>query len=172
MANVYFGADWHWGHPNVCNFRKQFSSEEEHRLTIKENALSVVTKRDILWLLGDIIFDEACLKDLDDLPCKKFLVMGNHDAQRFDQRKLFNSVDKVFGITKKYGAWMSHAPIHPDELRGAFCVHGHTHEHLIDDPRYINACLEHHEYKPFDLNWLREEMRQREELIEETKNNV
>ena len=43
---------------------------------------------------------------------------------------------------------MSHAPIHPNELRGRFNLHGHVHQNSITlpdgslDDRYINCCVE------------------------------
>lgn len=157
MANVWFTSDLHWGHENICKFRKQFVSEEEHRLFLKDNIMSCVKKRDTLWILGDSVFSERYLSDLDDIKCTKYLVIGNHCAQKYDQRMLYAKFDKVFGITKKYNCWLSHAPIHPDELRGNFNIHGHTHNHLINDYRYINICPEHHNYKPKDLEWLRAE---------------
>lgn len=167
MANCWFISDIHFGHKAITKYRTQFSSEEEHRLTIKENIQSVVKKRDLLWILGDSIMEESCLQDLKDINCHKNLVIGNHCAQHFDQWKLYECFDKVFGLTKKYGAWLTHCPVHSDELRGAFCVHGHTHNHIIDDPRYINMCVEHHDFKPIDLRHLRMIIDERKTIIEE-----
>lgn len=155
MSNVWFTSDLHWGHKNVCRFRSQFSTELEHRLALKGNIQSLVKKRDVLWVLGDSVFTEDALQDIVDIECTKFLVIGNHCAQHFDQKKLYSAFDKVYGITSKYKCWLTHAPIHPDELRGKFNVHGHCHDHLIDDPRYVNICPEHHDFKPIDLKTLR-----------------
>lgn len=168
MSNVFFISDLHWGHRAITKYRTEFSSEEEHRLTIKENILSTVNKRALLWILGDSVMDKNCLQDIADIPCRKYLTIGNHCAEHFNQWELYKHFDKVFGITKKYGCWISHAPIHPDELRGKFCLHGHTHRHIIDDLRYINMCVENHDYKPRDLNWLRNEMERRNEKINTT----
>ena len=49
---------------------------------------------------------------------------------------------KVVAYLKEHGMWLSHAPIHPDELRGKPSVHGHCHYANIqldgkDDPRYL-----------------------------------
>lgn len=164
MSNVWFTSDLHWGHKNICNFRKGFATEEEHRSILKENIQSKVNKRDTLWILGDSVFREDCLADLDDIVCTKYLVIGNHCGEKFDSWKLYAKFDKVFGITKRYNCWITHAPIHPEELRGKWCLHGHTHNHILADRRYINICPENNEYMPRDLRWLREEIEERKSL--------
>lgn len=161
MSDVWFTSDLHLGHKNICKYRPEFSSPDEHSRTIIENIKGCVRKRDTLWVLGDSVFTEEWLEPLDKITCTKILVAGNHCAQHFDNKKLYAIFDRVYGIRKKYGAWLSHAPIHPDELRGSFCVHGHTHRHHIDDRRYINLCIENHNFMPRDLKWLRSEMEDR-----------
>jgi len=166
LSNVWFISDLHWLHKNVCKFRTQFSTEEEHRLTLKENILSVIKKRDTLWILGDSVFSEEGLQDLRDIKCTKKLIIGNHCGQHMkDLWKLYKCFDSVHGLVKKYGCWLTHAPIHPDELRGKWCVHGHTHSHIIDDARYINICPEHHNFMPRDLKWLRDTMEERKNTV-------
>jgi calcineurin-like phosphoesterase family protein len=125
----------------------------------------VVRKRDTLWILGDSVFTEDCLQDLKDIRCTKKLVIGNHDATHFDSWKLYECFDRVYGITKKYKCWLTHAPIHPSELRGSFNLHGHIHREVIEDPRYINMCVEHHNWGPRDLEWLRNEIEERKKLL-------
>lgn len=46
-------------------------------------------------------------------------------------------------MVKYKNLWLTHAPIHPDELRGKKNVHGHCHGHILNDKRYINVCVEH-----------------------------
>ena len=108
---------------------------------------------------ADSVFDTDYLDHLDRIKCQKHLVIGNHCAERYDQKLLYAKFNKVYGLKKKYGAWLTHAPIHPDELRGKFCIHGHTHNHLIDDSRYINVCPEHHDYMPVNLKDIKEYMK-------------
>lgn len=167
MANVWFIADLHFGHNNITRFRP-FESEEAHREHIKDNWKRVVKERDTVWVLGDSVFNEENLKDIAELPGTKNLVMGNHCGQGFNGlfTKLFPEYfNKVFGITKKYGAWLTHCPIHPDELRGKFNIHGHTHNHLIDDLRYINVCVEQTNYTPISLLEIRAIMEKRNDPV-------
>lgn len=58
MSAVYFLSDLHLGHKNICKFRTGFNSVEEHNALIKENYHKRVTKRDTVYFLGDVAFDE------------------------------------------------------------------------------------------------------------------
>lgn len=64
--------------------------------------------------------------------------------------------DAVYSLHRYKKAWLSHAPLHQDELRGRVCIHGHTHYHQIDDPRYLNVCVENTEMYPVSFEIVRE----------------
>lgn len=57
-------------------------------------------------------------------------------------------IANLHSLVRYKGVWLSHAPLHPDELRGKYCCHGHTHNHCIDDPRYYNVCVDQTDMKP------------------------
>lgn len=63
--------------------------------------------------------------------------------------------DDVQGFMKYKEFWLSHAPIHPNELRGKVNIHGHVHSATIDDDRYFNTSLENIGYKPISLQEIR-----------------
>ena len=141
MSNLYFTSDWHVGHKNIQKLRT-FVSSEAHNEQLIIRGCRNLTKRDTLYLLGDICFTEDSLKFVSDLPkCRKILIKGNHDL--VDTRKLLEVFDEVHGHhrTKKY--WLNHCPIHPDELRGRWCIHGHVHYATLPDERYLNVCPEY-----------------------------
>lgn len=169
MSNVWLTSDLHWGHKNICKYRSEFDTEAEHRRVTKGNILGCLGKRDLLWILGDSVFTADAIKDLMDLKesCGTIkLVLGNHCGQhmtREEYRSFLSLFDAVYGIHKKYDSWLTHAPVHEDELRGSFCVHGHVHTKTVDDYRYVNMCLEEHNYMPRDLRWLRKEFEKRTE---------
>jgi len=171
LSNVWLCSDLHYGHKSILKYCDDFSSEEERSNVINQNIAGCVRKRDLLWILGDSVFTEERLSLLDDIKCQKFLVIGNHCAQNFDSWKLYEKFARVFGVTKRYGCWIQHTPIHPQELFGKFCLHGHSHRHLMEtengeiDPRYICMCVEYHNYMPRDLNWLRDTMEERKLCI-------
>ena len=156
MSFVYMWSDLHLGHDNQIRWRTSFSSGEEVSNLIITNYKATVKKRDICWFLGDIILcnKDRWLEELKKLPGDKRLLLGNHDLKEkgHNNRPTISELSLVFseihGIVKYKKAWLSHAPIHPDELRGKISVHGHTHYHCIDDPRYVNVCVEQTGYKP------------------------
>ena len=159
MANVWFISDIHAGHNNLVKWRTQFQTEEEHFRYVKLRYHSCVTKRDHVYFLGDIAFNQERLWDISGWAGeKKILVCGNHDTEHLSMRDLCNAFDEVHSLVKYKEFWLSHAPIHQDELRGKLNLHGHCHSHLVDDKRYMNVCLEHTNYAPISLAEVREKM--------------
>ena len=159
MSKVYILADLHWGHRNAIKWREQFPTPEEHDEFIFENIMSTVTKRDTLWLLGDCFMGEDSLSKAYQIKKKinrLHLVVGNHDTDRANRylnlKRLMcsNVLDSAHGLYKYKKSWLSHAPIHPEELRGKFNIHGHVHTATIDDPRYFNVSCENVDYTPIN----------------------
>ena len=159
MANVWFTSDLHLGHKNIHKFRTDFESEEHHRAIIKENYHSVVTKRDKVFFLGDVAFTQETLEDVSTWVAeKKVLILGNHCRDKISMQEIIKYFDEVYSLLKYKEFWLSHAPIHPAELRGKYNLHGHVHFANLDDPRYFNCCLENTKYKPIDLNAVRQRL--------------
>jgi calcineurin-like phosphoesterase family protein len=122
-----------------------------------DNLASNVNKRDSLVILGDVAFTLPWLMRLKDIKCqKKTLILGNHDTDRAitmqDQLEVFDSIHSLWS---KRNMWLSHCPIHPMEMRGkTHNIHGHLHSAKVDDPRYINVCVEHTDWKPIRFDSL------------------
>ncbi len=156
MTATYFTSDLHLGHKNICNFRTEFSSVEEHFNVVKENYHKVVRKNDKVYLLGDIAFNKDMLEEVKTWYGEKVLICGNHDLEKgITMKDLCNVYSEIYSFRRYKDFWLTHCPMHQDELYNRICVHGHTHSKQIDDPRYINICLEHTEYKPLSLEQLR-----------------
>lgn len=161
MSNVFFAADLHLGHKNVHRFRTQFQSPEEHEVSMVESVLSVGGKRNVLWLLGDCFFTEESLdylKEFKNSFMQVNFVIGNHDGDNATRqenlRKIFidNLCDKVYSLVKYKGFWLSHAPIHHEELRGCKNIHGHCHDFVISDvENYRCVSMEQINYKPINF---------------------
>lgn len=142
MANVLFCSDLHFGHKNIGVFRAphHIQSEEENRWRICEDWRKKVSKRDIVYVLGDACFTMDTVFEFEALPGKKILVRGNHDL--LDTQVYLKYFEGVYGLLKYKEFWLSHAPIHPLELRGKVNLHGHVHYGTLDDNRYFNCCPE------------------------------
>lgn len=146
MSKLWLWSDLHLGHNNITKYREGFSSSEDHHNTIYDRLATTVGKRDTLYLLGDIAFTKEWLNKIKDIKCiRKVLVVGNHDLERgIKMRNLVEVYDEVYSLVSHRNVWLSHYPIHQDEIRNRKGVfYGHTHGHLINDPRYVNLCVEH-----------------------------
>ena len=164
MTRLMITSDLHLGHKNIHKFRTEFKSAEAHHETIFENLAMNVQKRDSLILLGDIAFDRYWLDKIKSIKCaKKLLICGNHDTENgIKMRDLVNVYDDVMALHSRRNYWFSHCPIHPQEMRGKIGnIHGHLHSNVIwrdsgllfsvTDKRYLNACVEHTNYKPISF---------------------
>lgn len=140
--STYFISDLHLGHKNILGFspNRYGDSVYEHDEYQVSQICSTVGKRDILFILGDVAFQVERLELLKSIKARMILIRGNHD--QFDlgvYRKYFEDVQ---GFMKYKEFWLSHAPIHPEELRGKRNIHGHVHMMSIPDDRYINVCTD------------------------------
>ena len=155
MSRVYLIGDTHFGHKNICKFRTMFESPEGHDNVLFERIMSTLTKRDTLWLMGDICFSEERLYMLEAISREignVHWILGNHDTQNTErQRILAKSVDlgiKLHSLVSYKGTWLSHHPIHPKELRGKHNLHGHVHTATIREHGYFNCSAENLGFYP------------------------
>jgi calcineurin-like phosphoesterase family protein len=149
--------DLHIGHKAVLNFSREFrqgQTIEEHTEWLIKQWNSVVKKYDKVWVLGDVVFGERYLNQLSRFNGYKNLVRGNHD--QLSAKAYLRYFNNIFGIIKLEKLWLTHAPIHPLELRGKFNAHGHVHQKTISDERYINCSVENIKGVPISLTQIRE----------------
>lgn len=154
MGNVFFLSDLHLGHRNIIRYRERFKTIEEHDDTIERNYQSVVTKRDKVFFLGDIAFTKDSLNRIKKWNgMRKICILGNHDFERsgLTVRDYLEVFDEIHGFVKYKKFWLSHAPIHPDELRGKLNIHGHVHRKNIEDGNYLNVSMDNTNFKPIEL---------------------
>ncbi len=154
---IFFISDLHIGHKSILKFSGDYragTTIDEHDEWIKDSWNKVVQKRDLVYVLGDVCFNREKLPMFSAMKGNKILIRGNHDE--FMTKEYLNYFTEVYGLYKRYGIWMSHAPIHPDELRNKPNIHGHVHHKTIQDPRYFNACVENLKGTPVPLYKVRE----------------
>lgn len=149
MSNIWFCSDLHFGHKNIDKFRAPcgVTSEQNNRERIQKDWIKCVRKTDDVYVLGDAAFTMETVEDFKYLPGRKFLVRGNHD--KLDTQTYLKYFQHVYGILKYKEFWLTHAPIHPQELRGKVNLHGHVHFDTVkcafgtkEDSRYFNCCTE------------------------------
>lgn len=142
MSQVWFTSDLHLGHKLAARLRG-FDSVKEHDVNIITTLMDQVNKRDILFVLGDVAMDKESLKLLSAVDCRKKMLFGNHDEYGHeDYLKYFES---LHGFYKYKGVWLSHCPIHPQEMyRCKANIHGHIHK---------NAGTPELEFPYINMNW-------------------
>lgn len=154
MHTIRFIADLHLSHLNMAT-KRGFSSIEEHDELIISNWNSVVSKRDVTYILGDLTMEKKSpYHMLSRLNGVKHVVLGNHD-RRQDVPELLKHVKSVCGMIEYKGLWLTHCPVHPFELeRVRGNIHGHVHENIIKHPKYFCVSCEVVNYTPVTLEQL------------------
>lgn len=154
MSKVYFHSDWHFNHEFVAETRG-FSSAAEHDETLIDAINSTVTKRDTIWVLGDVFMGSVstALDKIRRVNGIKRLVLGNHDPAHPIHRKslphtrrfldVFDSVSLHEQTTLPGGrkVLLSHFPYEGDHHdrgdrykqwrlpdQGEWLIHGHVHD--------------------------------------------
>lgn len=154
---VYVFSDPHFEHNNILKVRNQFASIDEHDAFIVERILSTCGKRDSLHILGDVCMGKDSLRYLEEISKRVehlHICLGNHDLERTGAPRLADLMPlckSIYGMRKYKWAWLTHAPIHPQELWGRINIHGHLHSAVIDDPRYVCVSAEHLDYSPVNI---------------------
>lgn len=162
--SIFFSSDLHLGDPLILKHRPHFSSIEQHDQTICNNILSVLHKRAVLYLLGDIILGPSgfeIIREFRATGATVILILGNHDTEHYSLQQLVPEFDAIHGSLSKFGMWLTHIPLHQDHLRDRACVHGHEHRLLVDDPRFYNVVPEYNDYMPVSLDHIRDAFRLR-----------
>lgn len=170
MSETYFIGDLHYGHKRITDFKNPLEPENKYRTgdncienmhQIVTNWNSRVTKRDRVYVLGDAAFTQEGFEALKELKGTKILVRGNHD-NAFTTQQWLEVFESVEGIVRYKEFWLTHAPIHPCELRGKKNIHGHVHYNSVKnaylntyDPNYINVSCEAIGETPVSLQEIR-----------------
>jgi len=154
---VYFTSDLHISHKGIIKFRDRFKTAEEHD-EYMFSKIEALSKRDILMVLGDFIFDsedyDKVIERLSKVECRIKLVMGNHDSRELYKE---DCVEMQLPLYSYKNMWISHCPIHPQEMRGRIGnCHGHLHLEKLDDPRYFNVNIDVNDYEFVKLDTIKE----------------
>jgi calcineurin-like phosphoesterase family protein len=148
----YFTSDLHLGHQFGSDIRG-FASVEEHDQAIMDGILDTMTRRDKLFVLGDVAFSRAALmRWIPQVPGVLVLVRGNHDRLKATDY-LAAGFNDIIGATKYKEFILTHIPIHPQELpRFRANLHGHVHDGGVTenptDGRYYNVSVDFNNRRP------------------------
>lgn len=163
--STLFISDLHFGHENILEFAKGYRegetiAEHDEWLIAKWNAK--ITKRDLVFVLGDVAMDFSYIKTMDRLRGRKKLILGNHDSPNMSL--YLPHFEEIYGFIRYKEFWLSHCPIHPQEFRKKkYNIHGHLHQKRVmtglwPDPTFINVCVEIVQGTPIALEEIRESL--------------
>ena len=169
--NIWFTSDQHIGHGNILNFvssvdgkpvRPGIRDVVHMHERIIDGWNESIKDDDVVYCGGDIGWKKNSLEYvMPKLNGRKRLILGNHDTlpMRIYQQ-FFQKIVCIKEINDGHSAVIaSHYPLHEDSLPWRYKdksvnVHGHIHERVLDDPRYVNMCVEPNDYKPIHLDTL------------------
>lgn len=155
MSTVRFISDLHFSHTSMAT-KRGFKCAEDHDDYIIAMWNSVVSKRDVTYILGDITMEKKRpYYLLSMLNGSKHVILGNHDRMQ-DIPSLLQYVDNVCGCMKYKGHILTHIPIIGSEIMGFYVknIHGHIHEVRPVSDRHINVSCENVGYLPKTLEQL------------------
>jgi len=123
MSRVFVIADLHLGHRKLQEIRGVSDDEIVRRWN------SVVTKRDVVYVLGDVFR----LDRLPELLGLKKLALGNHD--KYPAVNYLKHFTQVRAMYEYDGCILTHIPVHLNQKRRyRLNVHGHSHTAKVMQP--------------------------------------
>ena len=162
MRDIFIISDTHFGHENILKFVdsenkliREFDSVDHMNEHMVECWNKTVNDYDIVYHLGDVYFDKGH-EILPRLKGRKRLILGNHDNGKSEFiQKHFQKV-LMWREFEEFNCVLTHVPIHESGLyKRKYNLHGHvhrgSHRGLIEDERYINCCVEVHNYTPLAI---------------------
>ena len=175
--NRYFTSDLHLSHANVIKYcNRPFRNADEMNEKIIENWNSVVTPQDIVYIVGDVIFEKDENKRiwlLNRLKGEKHLIKGNHDRIITGRTaKCFNHIENS-GLREikvpDLDGWggnqvivMCHYAMRVWNKAhyGAFHLYGHSHGTLKEDPnsRSFDVGVDSWNFTPVSYQQIKEKM--------------
>lgn len=162
---IFNTGDLHFGHNAILKYRKGFKDLEEHDNVLLDQFASL-HKNDIVIVHGDFLFDSIkydwYIEQLSKMSCRIKLILGNHDSLKLYKESRLPRLELQLPLYTYKGFWLSHCPIHPDEMRKRDGnIHGHTHNHCVDSDDYYNVSLDVHDYKFVNFEKIKEDFKKR-----------
>ncbi len=145
----------------ITNGQRPFSNVAEMNAILIKNYNETISKQDICYWLGDIMY--GATKDkvrtlLQQLRGRKYLIMGNHDRGHSVAWWLSCGFDRVYShpiYDAENYIMLSHEPLPEFGAYGQIAnIHGHIHIQDYDFQNHkncINVCVEKTDYRPVPL---------------------
>lgn len=158
VRKIFVTSDLHFGHYGILKHAKRpFKTLTEMHNTIIDNWNSVVSKNDIVYVLGDIAYRGNADELIKKLNGEIRLIIGNHDKglskniipyqRNYEEINVDNTLYILF-----------HYPLCTWNgiYKNSVHLHGHVHTsgkpwETPNLPNIHNVCCEFHEYVPVEI---------------------
>ena len=182
MSQIYFTSDLHFCHDRGFVYEPRgFNNIEEMNNIIIENWNNIVTNKDKVFILGDLMLNdnEKGLKLLNKLNGHKFVILGNHDTPT--RAILYDGPTTVLGFADRidyngYHFYISHYPTLTSNLDSGCSLKqrilnlfGHTHskeKFYQDNPTMYNVALDAHNNTPVSIDQIIEDIKAKRDECE------
>lgn len=161
MNNTFLISDLHMGHTNliVRGVRSQFKDCKEHDNTIINNWNKVVTKGDLVYVLGDCVWN-GDFSTFEQLNGTKIVIKGNHDKKEHLMRAKSSGYIANWYYYKgfMYGedyVFMCHYPMLSWDraFHGSYMFNGHLHGTLpYSKGRSMDVSVDNIDFTPILLD--------------------
>ncbi len=161
MPNIWFTADFHFGHNNIIRYcNRPFRSVEEMDQTILDRLNASVKANDILYFLGDFCIGSKAkaLEHRKQIRCKKiFAVPGNHDKQvrkLTDEFSWFSNLAEISIHGQPIVICHYAMRVWNRSHHGAWHLYGHSHGNLPDTPTSLSmdVGVDTHDFRPWHFD--------------------
>lgn len=181
MSKTWFISDTHFNHSNILTFKDKdgnlirpgFRDVDHMNAHMGERWNNVVAPDDKVYHLGDVMMGTSvkAFELLYRLNGRKVLIKGNHDnAKLLRYAEHFQDVRSEIHRKTPEGDIIvfTHRPVrfeapNAETNKVDFNCHGHIHQNIIPDFRYVNMCVEHWDYTPVEWGQLVELIRNRKQ---------
>lgn len=131
--NTWITSDWHLGENRFDLMFRPFKTTDEHNNTIINNHNSVVGKDDIVYVVGDVVYQKEpkYLPLVSKMNGRKILVRGNHDNVFTDEQlspyfeKIISDGDGIDLTIQGVDCYLTHYP--STSKKDKFNLVGHIH---------------------------------------------
>ncbi len=184
MSNTFLISDTHFSHKGATQFLNNDGSKmrpwddvEEMDEALVKNWNSVVSPKDKVYHLGDVVINRKALSILSRLNGDKVLIKGNHDLFRLEEYAPYFRDIRGVGVLDKHV--LTHIPIHPASLsRWDANIHGHLHSYevmkdcgedwygdnvYVVDDKYFSVCVERINFTPIPFETVKSLIKERQQ---------
>jgi calcineurin-like phosphoesterase family protein len=180
MSKIFFSADHHFGHVNICKYcGRDYDSTYQMDIDMIERWNSVVAPEDIVYYLGDFSFNPKMFRHR--VNGKIHLIQGNHDKNKY--LNLFDSSQRYMTLmVGPYRCFLAHQPINVgdekywyQDFRNKAMGHdinltAHIHQRWVVNKNNINLGVDVWNFKPISeiilINFIERVKKENIEFIE------